>query len=120
MTIGEGREWRCVACGLPLPGSKSNPGEELVAFSRADHIINLALFDTDEAITREQILKIGTTPSYQKRRDFEASLRTQEEESQQWLVERITECDDSQVKTFQGGCDSPMRWFDMFLPVQQN
>ena len=51
---------------LPEMGEKTNPGSELVAFSRVTTISALAICDTNGQITIETINNIGTGSSYNK------------------------------------------------------
>ena len=64
MSIGEGKSFESVLISLPKKGERTNPGSELVAFSRANEINVLAICDTNGQMTKETIKNIETGSSY--------------------------------------------------------
>ena len=66
MSIGPQKPFESVIISLPEKGEKTNPGSELVAFSRVTTISALAICDTNGQITIETINNIGTGSSYNK------------------------------------------------------
>ena len=71
MSIGSRKPFESVIFSLPDKGKRTNPGSELVAFSRANEINVLAICDTNEQITKETIKNIGTGISCVKRKIFD-------------------------------------------------
>ena len=59
---------------LPEKRERTNPGSELVAFSRATEISVLAICDTDGQITKETIKNIGTSSSYDKKKHIRSEF----------------------------------------------
>ena len=48
MSIGKGKSFESVIISLPKKGERTNPGSELVAFSRANKINVLVICNADE------------------------------------------------------------------------
>ena len=67
MSIGPGKPFESVIVSLPEKGERTNPGSELVAFSRVTDISALAICDTKNDITLEILKKIVTGSCYIKR-----------------------------------------------------
>ena len=57
MSIGPGKPFKSVIISLPEKGERTNPGSELVAFSRVTDISALAICDTKNDITLETVKK---------------------------------------------------------------
>ena len=55
---------------LPKKGERTNPGLELVAFSRVTIISMVAICDTNGQITIETIKNTGTGITYNKRKNI--------------------------------------------------
>ena len=119
ITVGVGDEcvWKYVVIGLSGPDERrSSPGQELVAFSRAQEIEYMAIAD-DVEITQETFCKIGTGKAADAKRKFEQDLRSREEQSQQWIKLQITALDCSNgngPKTFEGGYQHLCNWYQPF------
>ena len=79
MTVGEKELWKLLVVVMPEINSKPDktPGLLQVALSRCGQLCELAIFEsTTSPLTMERLLKIGTTPAYNSRRDFETRLGT--------------------------------------------
>jgi hypothetical protein len=72
-SVGEGHAWTKVVVGLPCKRNKT-PGLEQVSISRATSLSVLAIDDTEEQATYEQLMSIGKGHAYDKRREFEQTL----------------------------------------------
>ena len=68
MSIGPGKPFESVIVSLPEKSERSNPGSELVVFSRVSDISALAIYDTKNDIILETLKKIGTGSSCIKRK----------------------------------------------------
>ena len=68
MSIGPCKPFESVIVSLSEKDERTNPGSELVAFSRVTDISALAICDTKNNITLETLKKIGTRNSYIKRK----------------------------------------------------
>ena len=66
MSIGPQKPFESVIISLPEKGKRTNPGSELVVFSRVTTISALAICDTNGQITIETINNSGTGSSYNK------------------------------------------------------
>ena len=66
MSIKPQKKFESVIILLPEKGERTNPGSELVAFSRVTTISALAICDTNGQNTIEIIKNIGTGSSYNK------------------------------------------------------
>ena len=77
---------------IPIPekGERTNPGSELVAFSRVTIISALAICDTNGQITIEKIKKIGAGSSYNKRKIFDKLLMNKDTISRGIVKDIIT------------------------------
>jgi hypothetical protein len=66
----------------------------------------LAIDDTDEQLMYEQLKLIGKGSSYDKRCEFETTIRDLAEETQRHFQQRIVDMDSNQDSpTFNGGFD---------------
>ena len=74
MSIGPGKPVESVIISLPEKGERTNPGSDLLAFSRVTDISALAICDTKNDITLETLEKIGTGSCYIKRNKFDRCL----------------------------------------------
>ena len=112
ITVGEGCVWRYVVIGMPGLGDKTNPGEELVAFSRAKKAEDFAILD-DVEVTFETFLNIGRSEACQRKRAFEERLLNRQAASQEWIRNAIIDLDPStDNKTFDGGFGALVAWYD--------
>ena len=114
MSIGEGKSFESVLISLPKKGERTNPGSELVAFSRANEINVLAICDTNEQITKETIKNIGTGISYVKRKIFDKLLMNKDVISREIVKSNITKLhivEKNENKTFLGGCNFLLKWY---------
>ena len=75
MSIGPGKPFESVIISLPEKGERTNPGSELLAFSRVTNISALAICDTNNDIILEILKNIGTGSCYIKRKQFDNLLK---------------------------------------------
>ena len=77
---------------IPLPekGETTNPGSELVVFSRVTIISALAICDTNGQIIIETIKNIGTSSCYNKRKIFDKLLLNKDTISRAIVKNNIT------------------------------
>ena len=75
---------------LPEKGERTNPGSELVVFSRVTTISAFAICDTNRQITIETINNIGTGSSYNKRKIFDKLLMIKDTISRAIVKNNIT------------------------------
>ena len=75
MSIRPGKLFETVIVSLPEKSERTNPGSELVAFSRVTDISALVICDTNKEITIEILKKIGTGSNYIKRHKFDKLLK---------------------------------------------
>lgn len=112
MTVGPGQAFEKVVVYLPEAGSKSTPGLELVAISRATSPECFAIGNAQSSLSRSAIKKIGATAAYQSRREFEAELRELAQSSQETTIAAIKDLDENENnKTYEGGCKFLLNWF---------
>lgn len=112
MTVGPGQQFQKLIITLPAGNTRSAPGLELVAFSRAKSLDCLAIGNPSSKLSYQSLMKIGATPAYVKRRAFQNKLRQQAVQSQRRTVDRITDLDPSPgQKSFQGGCQFLLDWY---------
>jgi hypothetical protein len=115
MSVGEGHAWSKVVVGLPSRGNRT-PGLEQVSISRATCRAALAIDDSEEPITYDQLMRIGKGKAYDKRREFEEWIATLAAESQAAWRQRIMDCDPNQESpSFEGGFDAVVRRYRDFL-----
>ena len=108
MSIGERKSFESVLILFPKKGERTNPGSELVAFSRANEINVLAICDTNKQITKETIKNIGSGISYVKRKIFDKLLLNKDVISREIVKSNITKLhivEKNENKTFLGGCN---------------
>ena len=74
MIIGPGKPFESVIVCLPEKGERTNPGSEIVTFSRVTDISALAIYDTYKEITIETLKEIRTVSSYITSNDFNTIL----------------------------------------------
>ena len=99
---------------LPPTGGKagSTPGLALVAFSRVTKLEYLAIGNRKEDLNYRMLLNIGKSPAYEKRREYFASMKAKAAISQARTISRIEQLDSSAVKTYKGGCQFLLNWFN--------
>ena len=113
-SIGDGQAWTKAVVGLPCKRNKT-PGLEQVSISRATSLSVLAIDDTEEQATYEQLMSIGKGRAYDKRREFEQTLRPLAEESQLYFHQRIVDMDPNRdSQTFNGGFDAVVALYRSF------
>ena len=108
MSIGPQESFESVIISLPEKGERTNPGSELVAFSRVTNISALAICDTNGKITIETIKNIGTGSSYNKRKIFDKLLMNKNTISRAIIKNNITKLhtvENNKNQIFLGGCD---------------
>lgn len=72
-SIGEGQTWEYVVVNLTEKKSRSRPGLEKFALSRATSLDTMAILD-DTKLSYDQFVRIGRGASYDKRREFKKLL----------------------------------------------
>jgi hypothetical protein len=81
----------------------------------------LAIDDTDEQLTYEQLKLIGKGSSYDKRCEFEATIRDVAEQTQRHFQQRIVDMDSNQHSpTFNGGFDAVVHLYRSHLSAPNN
>ena len=112
MTIGPGQTFKRAVVHLPEQGSRSPPGLELVALSRAMNPDCFAIGNDIATLTKLYVKKIGKGKAYDLRRTFESELIEKAEQSTQKVKESITSLDPSyEGKTFERGCQFLLSWY---------
>ena len=99
---------------LPERGERTNPGSELVVFSRVTTISALAISDTNRQITIETIKNIGTGSSYNKRKIFDKILMIKDTIPRVIVKSNITKLhivENNKNQTFLGGYDFLLEWY---------
>ena len=87
---------------------------ELVAFSRVKSPQDIAIGNKSGTLTRIQIQKIGQGNVYELRREFQERLKSMADVTQAPTIEAITDLDptDTGEKTYKGGCEFLLNWFN--------
>ena len=100
---------------------KKNPGLELVAFSRVKSPQDIAVRNKSGALTRIQIQKIGQGNVYELRREFQERLKSMARDTQAPTIQAITDLDpnDTGGKTYEGGCQFLLNWFNDQTSMRQ-
>ena len=114
MSIGPGKSFESVIVSLPEKGERTNPGSELVAFSRVTDISALAICDTKNDITLEILKNIGTGSCYIKRKQFDNLLKKKDALSRRIVKDNITKLHivkENEKQTFLGGYDFLLQWY---------
>ena len=99
---------------LPEKGERTNPGSELVAFSRVTIISALTICDTNGQIIIKTIKNIRTGSSYNKRKIFDKLLMIKDTISRVIVKSNITKLhivENNKNQTFLGGYDSLLEWY---------
>ena len=90
---------------------RSVAGWELVAISRVKSPDLFAIGNATNQLDRQTIKKIGKGLACDRTRTFLQSLEAVAATSQQRTKVAITNLDQSENKTFQGGCDFLLNWY---------
>ena len=112
MTVGPGKPFGFVTVHYPTKGSRSTPGLELVATSRAQKLDYLAVGNEEAELSRQLLGSIGTTKAYESRKTYLSQVKARAEESANRIKEKITLLDESQIKTYKGGCEFLLSWYN--------
>jgi hypothetical protein len=117
MTIGDGQIFEKVIVYLPEAGCRSNPGLELVAFSRASGPDCVTVGNDSSILTEMSIKKIGKSAAYDLRREFEQELKQMADGTQAPTMTAITlfdkiEYGDKTYEQYEGGCKFLLNWFN--------
>ena len=84
MTVGEESLWKRLVVVMPDIGSKPDktPGLLQVAYSRCGKLSELAILEgPNSPLSRERLMRIGTTNAYNGRRAFEQRLRAKADDT---------------------------------------
>ena len=114
MSIEPQKAFESVIIFLSEKGERTNPGLELVAFSRITTISALAICDTNEQITIETKNNIGTGSSYNKMKIFDKLLLNKDTISRVVVKRNITKLhivENNKNQIFLGGCDFLLEWY---------
>ena len=113
MTIGEGHIFEKVIIWLLKAGSKrSTPGSELVSFTRAKQITDIAIGNPTMELSKTMFSTIGTSQKYKERDEFHKQLRGMAQASSTRTRDEITSVDPCTTnKTFEGGYEYLLQWF---------
>ena len=117
MTIGPGQSFEKVIIYYPaMPGTRSNtPSLELVASSRAMNIEFLAIGNPVQELTYKYIESIGNPPAYAKQKMFLHDIEQKSVGSQQRTNKCINALDPATNKTYEGGAEFLLNWYDVLL-----
>ncbi len=110
MTVGEGEAFENLI--LHFGEKIKNAGSDLVAWSRAKNINNIAVSNNSEDIVLERLLGIGRLASDEKRRTFVHGLREKAIKTMDEIRQNITALDVNRRKTFDGGCEFLLSWYN--------
>ena len=114
MSIGPGKRFESIIISLPENGERTNPGSELVVFSRVTDISALAICDTKNDIIVKTLKTIGTGSCYIKRKQFENLLKKKYTLSRRIINDNITKLyivKENEKEAFLGGCDFLLQWY---------
>ena len=113
MTVGEGQVWEKLVIMLGSSKNSNSPGLEQVAFSRSKELEDFAMISSEEnPLTLERLMRIGKSPAYKKRRDFEERLKVLQEENSKEIMEMISKYDtNTESPSFEGGYDALVKWY---------
>lgn len=115
LTVGEGELFTKAVVGIaPTKGGRNTPGLDQVGLTRTKEMENVAIVssDPDQPLSLERLLKIGTSPVYQKRREFESFLHDRHEETVPHMKDRIAAVDPNQNEpSFDGGYAALVKWY---------
>ena len=127
ISVGQGEQWTKIVVMLPgITSRMRQPGLECVACSRAKEIADMAFIENEKnLLTYEKLLKIGTTPAYIDRRNFEHRRLDQHiQRTKQVVTELITQQDVTDEvfteKTFNGGYCKLLEWYNERALERQN
>jgi hypothetical protein len=99
---------------LPLNSSISVPGQELVQFSRAKSLSNIAIGNKYEELVTDKLLKIGKNKGNETRKEFFQCLQQKEQATLAYYHDAISKLHHSEGQepcTFEGGCDFLLDWY---------
>lgn len=115
--MGEGQLWTKLVIVLPSRKRSNTPGLEQVAFYRAMAPENFAVEGSEESpLTVERLMRIGKTPAYDKRREFEAKLKDLQDQTMGPMMETIKGYDtNTQSPTFEGGYNALISWYRQII-----
>jgi len=102
MSVGEGQIWTKIVLVLGSLKGFNAPGMEQVGFSRAQELHDMALDSNspEDPITTERLRRIGTTPAYEKRRDWMRAVSELQAQTAPVMMKMIAELDESEGKDF--------------------
>lgn len=112
MTIGEGEQFQKVV--VHLPDNARCPGLPLVACSRSKKDTDFAIGNKLQDVAKKDIQQIGTSKSYDARRNFLKEIGERAQATQQPTVDAITDLHEGvsdEEKTFEGGCHFLLNWY---------
>lgn len=105
LSIGKGQMFKRVVVGVS--GSRAQPGLDLVSFSRAQELGDLAIWNANgSVVTQMDLLALGTGEKYAPRRQFERLLQSIQAQTVPYFMEAIRsqdECWFNDEPTFAGG-----------------
>lgn len=112
MSIGPGEIFEKGVVHFADGRMQNVPGLMLTAFTRVKNPDDLAVGTLPNDLPAGNIMRIGATKSYERKKAFREELARQSEQSMQRTVSRITALDDvNEEKTFIGGCEFLLRWY---------
>ncbi len=125
MTVGPGKQFKCLTVHYPTAnsGAMSTPGLELVATSRVEDLTYLAIGNNSEELSRQVLMKIGTTDAYATRRAYLEDIRTRAEASKTLIEVKIAAVDpnpNADERTYQGGCKFLLDWYNDLTSTNGN
>ena len=113
MTVGPGQPFEKVIIYYPAePGRSNTPGLELVASSRAMNIECLTIGNPVQELTYKYIGSIGNTPTNAKQKLFLNDIQQKSVGSQKRTKECIKALDPATNKTYDGGAELLLKWYD--------
>ena len=120
ISIGQGEKFKKAVIHMPEGRMRNLPGLVLTAFTRLKRAADLAIGTDPADISKEEILKIGSTKAYKERNEFRDKMRRISGPSMRRTLQRIMQLDDVQKtedKKFDVGCKFLLNWYLETYPV---
>ena len=94
-----------------------------MATSRVEDLSCLAIGNKSDELSRQLLMKIGTTPAYATRTAYLEDIRVRAATSKTLIEERIAAVDpnpDAEERTYQGGCEFLLHWYNDLTSNNEN
>jgi hypothetical protein len=86
-----------------------------LATSRAEKLEYLAVGNVEADLSRQLFGSIGTTKAYETRKAYLQQVKTRATESVNRLREKIALLDVNPEKSFEGGCEFLLNWYNEII-----